>query len=550
MLQNADYHIMLLPRQNYWAWVDAVREYVACFGASVTPSPENALQFHSPNQVISVVVGPGCYHQYGNVVNWLKGQLPDVRLDVLRATTPEHLRQILVERIAGGLQFGESAAISQPSSDFCLLWPTDYPVATQGFGENPGLYRRWDLPGHEGIDFKAPMNSSVYACADGEVYLVHDGGENHAYGIHVRILHHGGYRTIYAHLNQALVHTGQVVAAGDRIGLADSTGNSTGNHLHLTLKKDGATAAGLTPYPYDIIDPTPFLVAVTGSRATEVIPEWGYSHCLVGLVGRVDGPMEEPDWEVVRTARIEALCLTTSSVVSDIERALAVNPSMFMMMRLLVDVRNRVLRPADFVDSVKHSAKSMYDCGVRYFEIHNEPNLMPEGYGTSWQNGREFGEWFLQVTGMLRPELPEARFGWPGLSSGPAVDGMRLDHRSFLDDAQDAIKQADWMGCHCHWQDEEGMLSEAGGLGYKFYRKMWPDKLLLITECSNTAQGIDGNTKGDQYLKYYTHLRDQTGIGVAFIFAVSASTHYLYEVWRSEDGQILPVAGVVGARNF
>ncbi|MBN1309898.1 MAG: M23 family metallopeptidase [Anaerolineae bacterium] len=551
MLRNSNYHILLLPRQNYWAWVDAVREYVAHFGASVTPSPENALQFHNPEQVISVIVAVGGYPQYGNVIHWLKGQSPDVVLDVLRVDGPDHLQGIMAERIASGLQFGETLTEQQPNSAFCLLWPTDYRTVTQGFGENPGLYRRWNLPGHEGVDFRAPTNSNVYACADGEVYLVHDGSENHPYGIHVRILHQGGYRTVYAHLNQALVHTGQVVDAGELIGLADSTGNSVGHHLHLTLKKDGATAAGLTPYPYDIIDPTPFLLPVTSSYPLETLPDmWDYPNCLVGLMGRMGGPMEGPDWEVVRTARIEALALTTSAVPADVEQAYVIEPSMFIMMYLTSDFQSRVLRPADFVHSVAHGAKCMYECGVRYFEIHNEPNLMPEGYGVNWQDGHEFGEWFLQVVGMLQAELPDARFGWPGLSPGPTVEGMRLDHRIFMDSAQDAIRQADWIGCHCHWQDEAGMLSESGGLGYKTYRKMWPDKLLLITECGNTVRDVDGETKGNQYLKYYSHLRTQSGVGAAFAAVASASANYPHEVWRSEDGRLLPIASIVGARSF
>ena len=48
--------------------------------------------------------------------------------------------------------------------------------------------------------------------------------------------------------------------AGQVIGLADSTGASVGSHLHLTLKRDGATDRGETDYPKDILDPTPFLL--------------------------------------------------------------------------------------------------------------------------------------------------------------------------------------------------------------------------------------------------------------------------------------------------
>jgi hypothetical protein len=62
---------------------------------------------------------------------------------------------------------------------------------------------------------------------------------------------------------------GDAVTAGALIGLADNTGNSRGDHLHLTLKKTGATARGETVfidargqrmvYPRDILNPRPFL---------------------------------------------------------------------------------------------------------------------------------------------------------------------------------------------------------------------------------------------------------------------------------------------------
>ena len=43
-------------------------------------------------------------------------------------------------------------------SKLLLNWPVDaerYKV-TQGFGENPGMYARFGLPGHNGIDFGVP----------------------------------------------------------------------------------------------------------------------------------------------------------------------------------------------------------------------------------------------------------------------------------------------------------------------------------------------------------------------------------------------------------
>jgi len=143
-------------------------------------------------------------------------------------------------------------------SRFRLTWPVDSHVITQPFGVNPQIYARYHLPGHEGIDFRAPVGSNVYACADGQVFEIRPNNGN-PYGLNVRVRHlfHGQeYRTVYAHLSQALVSKGQNVRAGERIGLAGNTGHCYGAHLHLTLKLIGAKTSG---YPDGIIDPMPYL---------------------------------------------------------------------------------------------------------------------------------------------------------------------------------------------------------------------------------------------------------------------------------------------------
>lgn len=554
MVDNPKYQIILLPRQDYWKWVDAVRDYAVRFNLSVTPSPQNALDFHHPNQVVSIVNAATGYLQYGDISAWFAQRSPSIQLDILPAMTPDDLKSALAERIQQGIALAATAQLAQPpaaaaSRAFALAWPTDYPTIAQGFGANPELFRRWGLPGHDGVDIKAPVNSKIYACADGAVYAVHDGSRNHPYGIHVRIVHQGGYRTIYGHLNEALVSTGQVVRAGDVIGLADGTGNSSGSVLHLALKKDGATAAGLTRYPSDLIDPTPYLgPAVPRAEGGVPTADWSYGHCLVGLTARPDGAMAEPDWEVLRRARIEALKVGSSIPPSVIDRALGINPAMFFVASLKADFRGRIIAPPEFARLVEHDALALYERGVRYFELHNEPNLVTEGLGTSWRDGYEFGQWFLQAMGYLRLKLPQARFGWPGLSLGPRVEGMRADARLFLEQASGIVRQADWIGCHCFWQDEAGMYALDGGLGYKLYQDEWPGKLVIITEFSNTSPDISLAVKGQQYATYYQLLRSQPAIGAAFAFVVSSGTGYQSEVWRTEDGQLTPIPQDVGRR--
>lgn len=165
---------------------------------------------------------------------------------------------------------------------FRLRWPTEFPTIIQPFGVNttgvPDFYTRFGLPAHEGVDFAAPTGSKIFACADGVISQISNGklpdGTTHPYGIHIRIKHEtdeGEFETIYGHLlrRREGLTAGTAVTAGELIATADNTGNSRGDHLHLTLKKKDATSKGETKftmadgkvvtYPRDIMNPMDFL---------------------------------------------------------------------------------------------------------------------------------------------------------------------------------------------------------------------------------------------------------------------------------------------------
>ena len=55
---------------------------------------------------------------------------------------------------------------------------------TQYFGENPHLYARFEMKGHNGIDIVRPHGEMMYAIEDGEVVEAKDTPEG--YGIHLR----------------------------------------------------------------------------------------------------------------------------------------------------------------------------------------------------------------------------------------------------------------------------------------------------------------------------------------------------------------------------
>ena len=158
-------------------------------------------------------------------------------------------------------------------------WPTEFQTITQHFGANPQNYAQFGLPGHEGLDIRAPSDSKVFAVAPGRVKMVNNDPTNHNYGIHVRVSHDDGYETIYAHLAEALVAEGDEVTSGQQIGTADDTGNSFGSHLHLTLKNDTADDDKWGK----IIDPTPFVRRIMGwERPSGPFTEgWVYNKGIV-----------------------------------------------------------------------------------------------------------------------------------------------------------------------------------------------------------------------------------------------------------------------------
>ena len=91
--------------------------------------------------------------------------------------------------------------------------------------------------GHLGIDIAAADGAPLYAVDSGLV--VYAGAIGGGYGNMVMIDHGNGYHSLYAHMSVVSVTCGQSVYQGNLIGLAGSTGNSTGPHLHFEIRYQG-----------------------------------------------------------------------------------------------------------------------------------------------------------------------------------------------------------------------------------------------------------------------------------------------------------------------
>jgi murein DD-endopeptidase MepM/ murein hydrolase activator NlpD len=125
----------------------------------------------------------------------------------------------------------------------CVLpyWPVHGPV-TSPFG----LRLRGLRPQvHRGVDVSVPSGTPVHAMGPGRVEYA---GVMRGYGKVVILDHGGGLRSLYAHLSEVQVKTGEEVDGHAVIGLSGMSGDATGPHLHFEVWRYGRP-----------VDPVPLL---------------------------------------------------------------------------------------------------------------------------------------------------------------------------------------------------------------------------------------------------------------------------------------------------
>ena len=147
-----------------------------------------------------------------------------------------------------------AAAAAQPQLSFtgfiCPLKSYTRISSEYGWRKNPvsGVNKL-----HAGTDFAAPAGTPIYAAASGYVQVA--GWSSGGYGNYV-IIYHGkmsdgvAYSTLYGHMRSVATSAGKYVKQGEIIGYVGSTGNSTGNHLHLEVWRGGSKANAVNPRGY------------------------------------------------------------------------------------------------------------------------------------------------------------------------------------------------------------------------------------------------------------------------------------------------------------
>ena len=111
-------------------------------------------------------------------------------------------------------------------------WPVTGPIRS-AFGVRGG-----GVPGdlHRGVDIAAPVGTEVRPILNGRVRFA---GTMSGYGRVIWIDHGDDALSVYAHLSEIAVKTGQEVTKATVIGRTGQSGNASGPHLHLEVWRWG-----------------------------------------------------------------------------------------------------------------------------------------------------------------------------------------------------------------------------------------------------------------------------------------------------------------------
>ena len=231
-LLTAGMNLYILPVDGvYYQWhesdnLSAVADNYGVSVVDIVSWPGNQL---NPNlNPASPAIVPGTWLVIpGGHRNFVQWQVP-----ILRRTDK-------MKWIFGGAGACQGPYLSSAQGSGYFIWPTD----SHSITGNP--YTSW----HQAIDLFARLGDKIYASDSGVV--VFSGMSSWGYGNLIVIDHGDGFQTVYGHLSVIYAGCGANVTKGEVIGLAGSTGNSTGPHLHFEIQ---STTLGYVN-PLDFLPP-------------------------------------------------------------------------------------------------------------------------------------------------------------------------------------------------------------------------------------------------------------------------------------------------------
>lgn len=168
-------------------------------------------------------------------------------------------------------------------------------------------------------------------------------------------------------------------------------------------------------------------------------------------------------------------------------------------------------------------------------EVHNEPNLVLEGYSSTWKSGLQFAIWFNEVCSYYQSVLPGERFIYPGLSPGHLIPDVRPESdESFYKAAKPYIIKGGSIagyGVHAYWA--EGGIKEAVQVVAKAQGIIGPKIPFWVTEASDKSLD-SSDVKARRMVSFYRSLPSICK-GITFFAASSNDPEFAREIWVTRN---------------
>lgn len=217
---------------------------------------------------------------------------------------------------------------------------------------------------------------------------------------------------------------------------------------------------------------------------------------LIGAEGRYEGLLEVEDWEVIRTARLEAIKVST-----------------------LQDFRNLfvVYHPPTDLEYAR-KIQEAYKKGIRYFVLHQYPNHIDYGYEKWWRTGKAFSEWWVDNALQLKKVFPDAKIGVPAMKPGGDNELIQADSWQFFSECGRALMVSDFYELECAWNGWYEMRQQLCRVDSYCDRY---EKPIAVT-FYNCNSNVPKKEKAEQYVKFCEELKRHDKVFVAFVRRISS----------------------------
>lgn len=249
------------------------------------------------------------------------------------------------------------------------------------------------------------------------------------------------------------------------------------------------------------------------------------------------GETEYNEFKTLQPGVIKVLSAHSETAV---KRLASESPGVQWIVRVFQKGWDRNITPQDFFDWTKDDTQrtidALFGLGVPgsfiWLELHNEPNLVQEGWGASWADGADFNTWLLDVLGKYRAFLPGVKFLYPGLSPGGDVAGARTDSGQFLDLSVEAANACDGVALHAYWSDPFPVSQAYAYIDA--YISIFGSKPLWVTEASRNDRPATKTPiqYAVEYFDFWQELKKRPPMqGVTFFVASGSDSYFQPECW-------------------